>query len=50
MDNKDYSTRIRMSDEEKIIITNKARELNMNVSEYLRFVGIKAKVEVIVQK
>ena len=46
MENKHYSTRIRMTQEEKELILKKANELNMNLSEYLRFVGIKAEVEV----
>ena len=42
---KDYSVRIRMTQVEKELILKKAKEFNMNLSEYLRFIGINGKIE-----
>lgn len=42
---KDYSVRIRMTQIEKELILKKAKELNMNLSEYLRFIGINGTIK-----
>jgi len=42
---KDYSIKIRMSQIEKELISKKAKILNMNVSQYLRFIGINGTVK-----
>jgi hypothetical protein len=41
---KDYSVRIRMTQIEKEMILAKAKELNMSMSEYIRFISINGKI------
>jgi hypothetical protein len=41
---KDYSVRIRMTQIEKELILFKAKELNMSMSEYIRFISINGKI------
>ncbi len=41
---KDYSVRIRMTQIEKELILVKAKELNMSMSEYIRFISINGKI------
>lgn len=42
--------RVRISKEEKELIKKKADEVNMSISEYVRFVSIHGKVEVKIEK
>jgi hypothetical protein len=41
---KDYSVRIRMTKIEKELIIIKSKELNMSMSEYIRFISINGKI------